>query len=108
MDPYPSWLRDMAFECGSYAAVTTDWLQSAGIVPEDFEDRDILEALIVDVRAALEQTTALKLRIDELISKGEQVDDQLAESLEDEMFRVILDLQSLDERCEAAGVPFVD
>ena len=88
-----SWLRGVAFECKSFVAVTTDWLQSAGIVPEDFEDRDISEALIVDVRAALEQTTALKLRIDELISKGEQVDDQLAESLEDEMILVRLEIQ---------------
>ena len=98
----------MVWECKCFVAVTTDWLQSAGIVPEDFEDRDILEALIVDVRAALEQTTALKLRVDELISKREQVDAQLAESLEDEMILVRLEIQSLDERCEAAGVPFVD
>ena len=105
------WLKNADGYLKYMVTVCSLWLQDGAqlAIPCEFKDKDILDHLVRDVQDHLEDSKALRVSIASLLQQDDsQLPMTIWHAIKTRCVIGEMQMESLDERCEACGVPFVD
>ena len=105
------WLEneDGCLECTM--EVCDFWLQGGAplAIPCEFQDKGLLEDLMADVVAHVARTRVLRANIASLLQDAASHSSiEVWRGIREQCSQSQMDLESLDERCDACGVPMID
>ena len=96
-------------ELATYIAPCEAWLTMQRLVVSDFEYKTVLENLITQVAEYIQSCKLLRVHCELLLRfRSHLLFIEEWHSVKSRMFYLSLDMQSLDWRCENAGVPIIE